>query len=152
MMSPERERRVTVASSTRIESGKATGASWWLVKIMPRLARPAGRRDVVGARRPDRVIAVPVAPVEGVHREEATERSPSRLHASTWSSRVESGRGSGPGAGRRGPCFAGPPRPTAISRSIAASPLAWVRIWMSLAKAQSIASTICSMVAAHSPT
>ena len=43
-MRPEpRARRVTVASSTRIESGKATGASWWLEKIMPRLrAQPVG--------------------------------------------------------------------------------------------------------------
>ena len=38
-----RARRVTVASSTLIESGNATGASWWLVKIIPRLrAQPVG--------------------------------------------------------------------------------------------------------------
>jgi hypothetical protein len=36
MMSPDRERRVTVASSTRIESGKATGAPWWELNITPR--------------------------------------------------------------------------------------------------------------------
>ena len=42
-MSPERERRVTVASSTRIELGKATGASWWEVNFMPRFThQPVG--------------------------------------------------------------------------------------------------------------
>ena len=43
MMSPERERRVTVASSTRIESGNATGASWCEVNIIPRFTtHPVG--------------------------------------------------------------------------------------------------------------
>ena len=42
-MSPERVRRVTVADSTRIESGLATGASWWVVNIIPRRsAQPVG--------------------------------------------------------------------------------------------------------------
>jgi hypothetical protein len=35
-MSPERVRRVTVASSTRMESAVASGASWCEVNIMPR--------------------------------------------------------------------------------------------------------------------
>ncbi len=44
MILPEpRATRVTVASSTRIESGNATGASWCEVKIMPRLrTQPVG--------------------------------------------------------------------------------------------------------------
>ena len=38
-----RVRRVTVADSTRMESGFATGASWCVVKIMPlRQAEPQG--------------------------------------------------------------------------------------------------------------
>lgn len=36
MMSPERERRVTVASRMRMESGKATGASWCEENIISR--------------------------------------------------------------------------------------------------------------------
>jgi hypothetical protein len=43
MMSPDRERLVTVASSTRIESGKATGASWCEENFIPRsIAHPVG--------------------------------------------------------------------------------------------------------------
>jgi hypothetical protein len=38
-----RATRVTVADSTRIESGKATGASWCEEKIIPRcIAQPVG--------------------------------------------------------------------------------------------------------------
>ena len=34
-VSPERDRRITVASKTRMESGKATKASWWVVNFTP---------------------------------------------------------------------------------------------------------------------
>ena len=67
MMSPERERRVTVASRTRMESGKATGASWCEKSSCRALwSHPVG--EILSAwGRSDSVIAVPVAPIECMH-------------------------------------------------------------------------------------
>ncbi|MNR26020.1 hypothetical protein D3C85_1432060 [compost metagenome] len=49
-MSPERVRRVTVADRTRMESGLATGASWWVVKRIPRRTAE-WQGEMVSARR-----------------------------------------------------------------------------------------------------
>ena len=82
MMSPDRDRRVTVASSVHIVSGNATGASVWVVNALRDPGTSCGGRDFVDQHWADGVIAVPVAPVERVHRERRRDHAQihQRLH------------------------------------------------------------------------
>jgi hypothetical protein len=87
------------ASSTRIEFGKANGASWWLAKILPRCrTQPVGEAFVpasgpkVWSRCRSLLSQVCIWNGDGI--------TPSASRLSTWSSPV-TGRGSAPAASPR---------------------------------------------------